>query len=745
MNNKKNFFSTAFCIFIAVLFILGCNNHLLNLQQEEAHLIVKIANSTGARNASTTGDWQISAWIENQDGSESHHQNLNSASGEETSLTFDGLVIGSQINIHLELTKNDDTQTKLTGTSGWKTIEDGVNVIIIVLTEDHGAQVPVIKEINSTIETYTSNPKPVTATLKADASVADRGTLTYQWYSSDSPTTDSGTAIEGATNATYDAHVDAGQIKYFYCVVTNTNSTVNGNKTASATSNIATVASIVGQLDSITAQYIGGTYELVNSEINYSNIEIVQVYAIPDAEPQEISVVASSVKDQYTIELQDNNGIGNVPATVTHITETQIKADFTIPVKYELKEEYVSATGATIAQYTGNHTLSASYNDPSVSLELYQNNNSSPLTDYVNYTWNPSSVDNTQTKSYTLTVSSKNDWCILPSEGITKEVTVSVTPWTLEINADSPENLAGGQGYTLTATNTAGTVTGITYERNNTSFSISGSTLTAPAATTSAQSATITAKYNGQTLATLEVSVPAEVAPSDGISTQEQLVQAIADASAGDTITISNSITITETLVIDKNINIEGTENVSLLRANTGTITGPMIEVKMGCEVDISNITLDGQWNNSFTDGKNNPLIYVNSGILRLTFVDLKNNYMKYSGTAYKDKNEQSTKLYSAAAIYALDSSVQIMDCNFIDFFANSSEGGVINIEATVSDLAYIDISGSTVETCTGTNANALQLGSDDTVFNLITNSINGKSLTVDFRSIKVNITPDSP
>ena len=287
MNNKKAVFSTLFCIFIAALFILGCNNHLLKPQQDEPHLLVKIANSTGARNATTTGEWQISAWIENRDGTKSHQQNVTSASGSEASIPFDDLVIGSQIKIHLEVTKIDDTQTKFTGESGWTTIKEGVNVIVIVLREISStgedesdspasgenqapdpstpaeppaivnAETPVIGEITSTIKTYTSDPESVTATLKADASVADGGTLTYQWYSSDSPITDSGTAIEGATSATYEATVDAGTTKYFYCVVTNTNDNVNGNKTASATSNIATVASIVGQLDSITAQYIG--------------------------------------------------------------------------------------------------------------------------------------------------------------------------------------------------------------------------------------------------------------------------------------------------------------------------------------------------------------------------------------------------------------------------------------------------------------------------------------------------------
>lgn len=771
MNNKKAVFSTLFCIFIAALFILGCNNHLLKPQQDEPRLLVKIANSTGARNATTTGEWQISAWIENRDGTKSHQQEI-STKENNFILTFENIVIGSQINIHLELTKNDDNQTKLTGESGWTTIKEGVNVIVIVLREISStgedesdspasgenqapdpstpaeppaivnAETPTIAEINSVIEPYPTDPKPVTTTLEAVASVTDGGTLTYQWYSNTTNSTANGTLIGGATNATYEATVDAGTTKYFYCVVTNTNNSVNGTKTASATSNVATVASIEGTLTGITAHYTG-THELVNSEINYSNIEIVQVYTIPDAEPQEISVVASSVKDQYTIVLQEpTNAIGNVPATVIH-TETKKQTTVDIPVKYQLDEVYLSgAVDSTIAQYTGSHSLSATYNDTSVSLKLYQNNTSSELTDYVNYTWYPSTVDNTKTTSYTLTLSSKNEWCILPSEGITKEVTVTVTPWILEINSDSPKNLAGGQGYTLTATNTSGTATGITYESDNTSFSISSNTLTTPAATTSPQSATIAAKYNGQTLDTLEVTVPAEAAPSDGILTQEQLVQAIANASPDDTITLSNTITITETLVIDKNIRIEGSGNISLLRA-TGTVTGPMIEIQ-NCEVDLYNITLDGQWNNSNTDGENNPLIYVNNdSTLLLTNMTLTNNHMVYWGQ-YTDSKANRNDLYTATAIYALDSNLMIMDSTFTNFSDNYANiGGVINIEATYSGGASITISDTTIEASRGNSKRALQMGSNTTKFGYISYDINNTFEELAYQI--TSITPDSP
>ena len=451
MNNKKAVFSTVFCIFIAALFILGCNNHLLKPQQDEPRLLVKIANSTGARNATTSGDWQISAWIENRDGTKSHHQNLNSTSGEEASLTFENIVIGSQINIHLELTKNDDSQTKLTGESGWITVKEGEQVIKIPLesqanTDDSGegngstsggetegdepaivdAETPTIAEINSVIEPYPTDPQPVTTTLEAVASVTDGGTLTYQWYSNTTNSTANGTLIEDATNATYEAQVGAGETKYFYCIVTNTNNKVNGTKIASATSNIVTVASIEGELTGITAQYIGN-HELVNSEINYSNIQIQQTY-IAGSETQVVPVQAT--KEQYTITLQEpTNTIGKIPATVIH-NGTKKETTVEIPVKYQLDESNLRITSDISVDQNGSLSLTAKYADASGSDITYQKYDGESSTTYnvkdnVTVAWTGATAQsddtwkataNTQTtgqNTATVTLTSTDgEWCI---------------------------------------------------------------------------------------------------------------------------------------------------------------------------------------------------------------------------------------------------------------------------------------------------------------------------------------------
>lgn len=74
--------------------------------------------------------------------------------------------------------------------------------------------------------------------LRVNASVADGGKLTYQWYVNDTNSTEGGTAIEGATTTSYKLGT-ATEIgtKYYYCVVTNT---IQGY-TSSAVSEVAEI------------------------------------------------------------------------------------------------------------------------------------------------------------------------------------------------------------------------------------------------------------------------------------------------------------------------------------------------------------------------------------------------------------------------------------------------------------------------------------------------------------------------
>jgi hypothetical protein len=80
---------------------------------------------------------------------------------------------------------------------------------------------------------YTTND--AAAALTAAATVSDGGTLTYQWYSTD------GGAIAGATGDSYTPETETAGTRYYYVVVTNTNTGVNGAQTAIAISSFAVI------------------------------------------------------------------------------------------------------------------------------------------------------------------------------------------------------------------------------------------------------------------------------------------------------------------------------------------------------------------------------------------------------------------------------------------------------------------------------------------------------------------------
>ena len=82
-----------------------------------------------------------------------------------------------------------------------------------------------------------------TAALTVEASVA-AGNLTYQWYSNSTDSNIGGTIIDGAIGSSYSAPTTTVGTNYYYCVITNTDNSVTGIKTATATSRVASVVVI---------------------------------------------------------------------------------------------------------------------------------------------------------------------------------------------------------------------------------------------------------------------------------------------------------------------------------------------------------------------------------------------------------------------------------------------------------------------------------------------------------------------
>lgn len=78
--------------------------------------------------------------------------------------------------------------------------------------------------------------------LKVTAFSLDKGKLSYQWYKNSTNDTSNGESIDGATEDSYSFTVGTTiGTEYYYCQITNTNNTVDGNKTASIFTSTAEV------------------------------------------------------------------------------------------------------------------------------------------------------------------------------------------------------------------------------------------------------------------------------------------------------------------------------------------------------------------------------------------------------------------------------------------------------------------------------------------------------------------------
>ena len=118
ISRRKEIFFVALCVAFSALFTIGCSDSLLHPAQDGARILVQLENSSlrSGDTPSPTEKWQGSAWIENRDGSESHHQDISSET-DELSITFENVVVGSEIRIHLDVTSSGETAKGYRGSS----------------------------------------------------------------------------------------------------------------------------------------------------------------------------------------------------------------------------------------------------------------------------------------------------------------------------------------------------------------------------------------------------------------------------------------------------------------------------------------------------------------------------------------------------------------------------------------------------------------------------------------------------
>lgn len=132
---------------------------------------------------------------------------------------------------------------------------EGYATVLILDTID--AESPKFGASLSGETSYVLNDSNV-ASLKANASVSDGGTLSYQWYKNKINSTENGEAIEGATEPSYVPDVTIPGTYYYYVEVTNTNESekITGSKYASSVSDVHTI--IVADVHNIIYNLNGG-------------------------------------------------------------------------------------------------------------------------------------------------------------------------------------------------------------------------------------------------------------------------------------------------------------------------------------------------------------------------------------------------------------------------------------------------------------------------------------------------------
>ncbi|WP_240036784.1 S-layer homology domain-containing protein [Paenibacillus amylolyticus] len=186
--------------------------------------------------------------------------------------------------------------------------------------------------------------------LSVAANVSDGGTLSYQWYSNTANSTNGGTAIAGATGTTFAAPTTPTGTTYYYAVVTNTNNSVSGTKTATATSNIAavnvniapthTIAPIADQtLASLTQGYAPGTQETKTIDVtntgtsNLSNLQATvsgnHASNFVITQPS-TTLMNGATTSAFTVKAKDGLPAGTYTATITLSATRMTDVTFTV-------------------------------------------------------------------------------------------------------------------------------------------------------------------------------------------------------------------------------------------------------------------------------------------------------------------------------------------------------------------------------------------------------------------------------
>jgi len=201
------------------------------------------------------------------------------------------------------VTNTDNAKT------GIKVATNTSAIVAVTVNELTNATAPTITTQlqDKTVSINEANELSVTA-------ASSSGILTYQWYSNSNDSTNGAVAITNATGAAIQVPTDILGTTYYFCIVTNTDSSASGTTTATATTNAAKV--VVNELTNATAPTI--TTQLQNKIVSIN-------------EAVELSVTASSsgILTYQWYSNTENSTIGSVEITNTTGAAIQVPTNTT--------------------------------------------------------------------------------------------------------------------------------------------------------------------------------------------------------------------------------------------------------------------------------------------------------------------------------------------------------------------------------------------------------------------------------
>lgn len=331
-------------IFVCSLLFLGCPASVITSDSTglELSITMPVVSKNRLRNVSRSTEtdkyWEAKFILEEQTKDEINvlqNLSLQLNQGENATVKFEKIDIDRTVRVVVEISSIETESLCYIGESDWHKVNAGSNHIDIELNKLVSAQSPEIEEHpKSIIKVYgdETEKEPAAGILSVKAKVLDEGILSYQWYECDDLQKSNPQLLQGKTSDKIE--VNEEDISYYYCEVVNTNNSASGKKVSVVETNVATVASVVGELKEIKSEYDDTKYEIYGEQIDYQNILITEVY-YNSIVNQEVEVKLCADREKYTIETDHNNAFGYVPYTVKQKNNTQLQSNVRILVKYE--------------------------------------------------------------------------------------------------------------------------------------------------------------------------------------------------------------------------------------------------------------------------------------------------------------------------------------------------------------------------------------------------------------------------